>query len=313
MEKIVLEVNNVSKKYGKLTAVDNVSFTVGNNTIMGFLGPNGAGKSTIMNIITGSLSPTLGTVKIMGADIETESIKAKKNVGYLSEIPPLYGDLTVDQYLEFITEAKLGNYKKYKDHVQEKKKLLGIADMGSRLIRNLSKGYKQRVGFVQALIGDPPLIILDEPTVGLDPKQIVEFRKLMLKLKKKHTVLLSSHTMSEINAVCDDVLIINKGKTVAKNSIENLSAEMGSEKKLLLRTDAKQSSVYSLLCETIGTKNVHHDNRDSGKYSVFIIDAEDGYKTNREISTLMMKAGYNILELQDCSMSLEDIFLKLTK
>ena len=227
----VIEINNLVKKYGDHVAVDDLSLTVEPGKIYGFLGPNGAGKSTTMNIITGYLGATSGKVKINGHDIFKEPEEAKKCIGYLPEIPPLYVDMTVREYLDFVAELKKLEKSLRKRYVEEAMETTGITDVSNRMIRNLSKGYRQRVGFAQAILGYPEIIILDEPTVGLDPKQIIEIRELIRKLGEKHTVILSSHILTEISAVCDHVFIISKGKLVASDATENLVSLMSGLRK----------------------------------------------------------------------------------
>ena len=235
----MIEINNLVKKYGDHVAVDDLSLTVEPGKIYGFLGPNGAGKSTTMNIITGYLGATSGEVKINGHDIFKEPEEAKKCIGYLPEIPPLYVDMTVREYLDFVAELKKLEKSLRKRYVEEAMDTTGITDVGNRMIRNLSKGYRQRVGFAQAILGYPDIIILDEPTVGLDPKQIIEIRELIKKLGEKHTVILSSHILTEISAVCDHVFIISKGKLVASDATENLVSLMSGaqEIEVTVRTD----------------------------------------------------------------------------
>ncbi len=218
----MIEVKNLTKRYGKITALDNISFTVDTGEVLGFLGPNGAGKSTTMNIITGYISSTSGTVTVDGSEILEEPKKTKQKIGYLPEIPPLYIDMTVRKYLEFMFDLKRVKLPK-KEHLDEVMRLVGLEQHGERLIKNLSKGYRQRVGFAQALLGNPPVIILDEPTVGLDPKQIIEIRKLIKSLGKKHTVIFSSHVLSEISAACDRIIIIADGKIIADAKTGELS------------------------------------------------------------------------------------------
>ena len=218
----MVEVSNITKCYGDKKAVDNVSFTVNSGEILGFLGPNGAGKSTTMNIITGYLSSSSGTVTIDGCEILDDPKGAKSKIGYLPEIPPLYMDMTVQKYLEFMYDLKKVKLDK-EEHIEEVCRLVKISSVSHRLIKNLSKGYKQRVGLAQALLGNPPVLILDEPTVGLDPKQIIEIRNLVKSLGKKHTVILSSHILSEVQAICDRVVIISNGRVVADELTENLS------------------------------------------------------------------------------------------
>lgn len=220
----MIEVKNLTKNYGNNTAVDDISFSVEGGEILGFLGPNGAGKSTTMNILTGYISSTEGSASVGGIDILADPIAAKRNIGYLPEQPPVYLDMTVNEYLNFVYELKGSKIPK-KSHLNEICELVKITDMRKRLIRNLSKGYRQRVGLAQALIGNPPILILDEPTVGLDPKQIIEIRSLVKKLGKNHTVILSSHILPEVQAVCDKVVIINDGKIVADGTIKELSKD----------------------------------------------------------------------------------------
>ena len=236
----LIEIDNLVKKYGDHVAVDHLSLTVEPGKIYGFLGPNGAGKSTTMNIITGYLGATSGTVTINGHDIFKEPEEAKKCVGYLPEIPPLYTDMTVLEYLNFVAELKKLEKGLRKRYVEEAMETTGILDVKNRMIRNLSKGYRQRVGFAQAILGYPEIIILDEPTVGLDPKQIIEIRDLIRKLGEKHTVILSSHILTEISAVCDHVFIISKGKLVASDSTENLLEQMSGaqEIELIVRSES---------------------------------------------------------------------------
>ena len=241
----VIEINNLVKKYGDHVAVDDLSLTVEPGKIYGFLGPNGAGKSTTMNIITGYLGATSGEVKINGHDIFKEPEEAKKCIGYLPEIPPLYVDMTVREYLDFVAELKKLEKSLRKRYVEEAMDTTGITDVGNRMIRNLSKGYRQRVGFAQAILGYPDIIILDEPTVGLDPKQIIEIRELIKKLGEKHTVILSSHILTEISAVCDHVFIISKGKLVASDATENLVSLISGvqEIEVTVRTDVANAPV----------------------------------------------------------------------
>lgn len=229
----MIQVKNITKTYGMNKAVDNISFTAEEGEILGFLGPNGAGKSTTMNILTGYISSTSGSAFIGGIDILEDPIAAKKKIGYLPEQPPLYSDMTVDEYLNFIYALKKSKLPK-NTHLSEICELVKITDMRKRLIGNLSKGYRQRVGLAQALVGNPPILILDEPTVGLDPKQIIEIRSLIKKLGENHTVILSSHILPEIQAVCDKIVIINEGKIVADGTLEHLRSEFKSDEQLSL-------------------------------------------------------------------------------
>ena len=228
----MISVTGLSKRYGNYLAVSDINFEIKKGEIIGFLGPNGAGKSTIMNILTGYLSMTQGTVTIDGYDIVDYPEQAKKRIGYLPEIPPLYTDMKVREYLEFIYDLKKVKFPK-KPHIDEVLKLVKITDVQNRLIKNLSKGYKQRVGFGAALVGNPDVLILDEPTVGLDPKQIIEIRSLITKLGKNHTIILSSHILSEIQAVCERIIIINRGRLIADDTAENLSNKVSSERTIV--------------------------------------------------------------------------------
>ena len=238
----MIEINHLVKKYGDHIAVNDLSLNIESGKIYGFLGPNGAGKSTTMNIITGYLGATSGEVKINGFDVLAQPEEAKKCVGYLPELPPLYMDMTVLEYMNFVAELKQIPKDKRKSSVKEVMELTKIMDMKDRLIRNLSKGYRQRVGFAQAVIGYPEVIILDEPTVGLDPKQIIEIRELIKKLGEKHTVILSSHILSEISAVCDHIFIISKGKLVASDSTENLTLMMSGVQEIELLVKAEEEA-----------------------------------------------------------------------
>ena len=242
----MIEVKNLTKRYGKITALDDISFTVDTGEVLGFLGPNGAGKSTTMNIITGYISSTSGTVTVDGSEILEEPKKTKQKIGYLPEIPPLYIDMTVRKYLEFMFELKRVKLPK-KEHIDEVMQLVGLEKHGSRLIKNLSKGYRQRVGFAQALLGNPPVIILDEPTVGLDPKQIIEIRKLIKSLGKKHTVIFSSHVLSEISATCDRIIIIADGKIIADAKTGELSGVLTDKRQLLLTAEGSAADIQNEL------------------------------------------------------------------
>ena len=224
----MIEVKNLTKRYGDIKALDDISFTVDTGEVLGFLGPNGAGKSTTMNIITGYISSTSGTVKVDGTEILENPRETKRKIGYLPEIPPLYPEMTVRKYLEFMFDLKKVKLPK-KEHIDEVMRLVKISDVSGRIIKHLSKGYRQRVGFAQALLGNPPVLILDEPTVGLDPQQIIEIRNLIKSLGKKHTVIFSSHVLSEVSAICDRVVLINKGKVICDETPEELKQRTGTD------------------------------------------------------------------------------------
>ena len=307
----MIEVKNLTKQYGQKKAVDNLSFTVNDGEILGFLGPNGAGKSTTMNMLTGYISSTSGQALINGVDILDDPMKAKKDIGYLPEIPPLYLDMTVKEYLNFIYDLKKCKLPR-KAHLAEVCELVKITDVYERIIRNLSKGYKQRVGLAQALIGNPPILILDEPTVGLDPKQIIEIRTLIKRLGKKHTVILSSHILSEIQAVCDHVIIINKGKIAANDTTENLTANISADTRLIARIDGSREEILKVIKAIPGVISVLADmEREPGIYD-YEIEVKDGVDIRRELFKRIVARNWVMLGLKSTEMSLEDIFLKIT-
>ena len=306
----MIEINNLVKKYGEHVAVDHLSLTVEPGKIYGFLGPNGAGKSTTMNIITGYLGATSGTVTINGHDIFKEPEEAKKCVGYLPEIPPLYADMTVLEYLNFVAELKKLQKSLRKRYVEEAMETTGILDVKNRMIRNLSKGYRQRVGFAQAILGYPEIIILDEPTVGLDPKQIIEIRDLIKKLGEKHTVILSSHILTEISAVCDHVFIISKGKLVASDSTENLLDQMSGAQEIELTVRSEADRAKALLEEI---EYVDHADLKDAKEGSILIRAKSGNDIREEVFQLMAANHLPVLEMRTVTKSLEDVFLQITQ
>ena len=306
----MIEINNLVKKYGEHVAVDHLSLTVEPGKIYGFLGPNGAGKSTTMNIITGYLGATSGTVTINGHDIFKEPEEAKKCVGYLPEIPPLYADMTVLEYLNFVAELKKLQKSLRKRYVEEAMETTGILDVKNRMIRNLSKGYRQRVGFAQAFLGYPEMIILDEPTVGLDPKQIIEIRDLIKKLGEKHTVILSSHILTEISAVCDHVFIISKGKLVASDSTENLLDQMSGAQEIELTVRSEADRAKALLEEI---EYVDHADLKDAKEGSILVRAKSGNDIREEVFRLMAENHIPVLEMRTVTKSLEDVFLQITQ
>lgn len=308
----MIEVTNLTKKYGKHTAVDHLSFRVEKGQIYGFLGPNGAGKSTTMNIITGYLAPSQGTVIVNGKDIQKEPEEAKKCIGYLPELPPVYADMTVEEYLRFAAELKKIPKAQRAEQVAKVMEMTRITDMKKRLIRNLSKGYKQRVGLAQAILGDPEVIILDEPTVGLDPKQIIEIRDLIRSLGKNHTVILSSHILSEVSAVCDHIMIISHGKLVASDSPEGLQNLMSGSGWLELEVKGNWEKIQTVISTVEGVKDVENcGEKEGGSVKVHVTSAE---KTDiREaVFYALAEAKLPILFMQYSEKSLEDIFLELT-
>ena len=308
----MIQVSNLSKKYGSHVAVDNVSFTVNDGEILGFLGPNGAGKSTTMNIVTGYLSATSGNVSIDGYDILENPNEAKMRIGYLPEQPPLYIDMTVQEYLYFIYDLKKVKFPKA-PHIDEICRLVKIDHVKGRLIKNLSKGYRQRVGIAQALVGNPDVLILDEPTVGLDPKQIIEIRTLITELGKNHTVILSSHILSEIQAVCERVIVINHGKIVADDTPGNLSKALSDDHTLTVRVGGPRTDVLKLLATIPGVKNATCIGMQETNSNDFIVEPDGLTDVRRAIFARLSERKWPILLMQSNELSLEQIFLRLTE
>ena len=308
----MIEVRNLVKKHGNHVAVNHLNFTVEKGKIYGFLGPNGAGKSTTMNMITGYIASTEGEVLIDGHNILEEPEVAKKKIGYLPEIPPLYQDMTVQEYLNFAAELKVIPKEKRKANIEEVMSTTKIIEVKNRLIKNLSKGYKQRVGLAQALLGYPEIIILDEPTVGLDPKQIIEIRDLIKSLGQKHTVILSSHILSEVSAVCDHVLIIDKGKLVASDTPENLGKLMSGANSLELTVKGQESEIRKALDMVENIQEViYHDSliQDACDFTIKLSGNQD---MRENIFFALAEVKCPILKMQSSNMSLEEVFLKLT-
>ncbi len=307
----MIEVKNLTKHYGSKKAVNDLSFTVQDGEILGFLGPNGAGKSTTMNILTGYISATDGQALINGIDILDDPIAAKKDIGYLPEQPPLYLDMTVKEYLNFIYDLKKCKIPR-QAHIEDVCKLVKITDVYERVIKHLSKGYKQRVGMAQALINNPKILILDEPTVGLDPKQILDIRNLIKRLGKKHTVILSSHILSEIQAVCDRIVIINGGVIVADDTTENLTNMTMGERSFTARIDGPREEVIKVIKTIPGVEKVTAEmEREPGIYD-FEIEADEKSDIRRDLFRRMADRNWCILGLRSNAMTLEDIFLKIT-
>lgn len=308
----MIEVENLTKKYGSHVAVDNLSFRVERGMIYGFLGPNGAGKSTTMNMMTGYIAATSGTVKINGYDILKNPEQAKKSIGYLPELPPVYPDMIVYEYLRFVAELKKVKKNERQVQIEDVMKQTQIEDVKGRLIKNLSKGYKQRVGLAQAIIGYPEVIILDEPTVGLDPKQIIEIRELIRELAKKHTIILSSHILSEVSAVCNHIMIISKGKLVASDTPEGLMTLLKGGRQMKLSVLGEQSKVEELLQSMESVKDFSmQPPRAEGMVSVNI-RTEDTEDIRVELFHRLAAADMPIMELSLSEKSLEDVFLELT-
>lgn len=308
----MIEVKNLVKKYGNHTAVDHLNFTIEEGHVYGFLGPNGAGKSTTMNIMTGYLGATEGEVLINGHDILKEPEEAKKQIGYLPELPPLYMEMTVREYLEFVAELKGIAKNKREEAINEVEKMVKIWEVENRLIRNLSKGYRQRVGLAQAVLGFPEIIILDEPSVGLDPKQIIEIRELIRQLAKKHTVILSSHILAEVREVCDYILIISKGKLVASDTPENLERNLGDSDLIEIETKASPDEVRRILETVDGIRSISTKHLENG-----ITWAQVQEKKNTDIREKVFQAFAQkhqpLLKLNPLQVSLEDVFMELTQ
>lgn len=307
----MIEVQHLSKHYGDKKAVDDISFKAEDGEILGFLGPNGAGKSTTMNILTGYISCTEGKALIDGIDILENPIKAKSKIGYLPEQPPLYLDMTVKEYLNFIYDLKKCKLPK-NSHLKDICNLVRIDHVYNRIIKNLSKGYKQRVGLAQALVGNPNVLILDEPTVGLDPNQIIEIRSLIKKLGKNHTVILSSHILSEVQAVCDKIVVINDGKIVADDTEDNLSKALDNEHRILARIDGNKDKVMACINAIEDVESCSAEIMREENVWEYRIEAKEGADVRRKLFTAMAENGFYILELKSSELSLEDIFLKLT-
>lgn len=309
---VMIEVKDLVKKYGSHLAVDGLNFKVEKGQIYGFLGPNGAGKSTTMNMITGYLASTSGTITIDGHDILKEPEEAKKRIGYLPELPPLYPDMTVSEYLKFVSELKKIKKTERQKMIDEVMEMTRITEVKDRLIRNLSKGYKQRVGLAQAILGYPEVIILDEPTVGLDPKQIIEIRDLIKSLSKKHTVILSSHILSEVSAICDHILIISKGKLVASDTPDHLSKLMSGTNSLALTVKTDLEKAHQLFKDFKKIKSIEiHDSTIRGAQDM-ILQMEGTEDIREAIFYQCAEKKCPILQMKQNNMSLEDVFLELT-
>ncbi|MBQ3055330.1 MAG: ATP-binding cassette domain-containing protein [Oscillospiraceae bacterium] len=309
----MIEVVGLTKKYGSNLAVDNISFSIQKGEIVGFLGPNGAGKSTTMNIITGYLSATSGSVKINGYDVLDDPIEARKCIGYLPEQPPLYLDMTVNEYLRFVYNLKKVSHKGREVHISEVCRLVGIEHVRNRIVGNLSKGYKQRVGLAQALIGDPEVLILDEPTVGLDPNQIIEIRNMIRTLGKERTIILSTHILPEVNAVCERVLMINAGKIVANDTTENITETTAAGKQYLVRVEGPQSAVLAVLNNMEGITSAKVQKEGEPGAFDYLIQTDNESDIRKTLVLALAKQEFAVLSFQAVGTSLEDVFSELTK
>ena len=307
----MIEVRNLTKRYGPKKAVDNISFTAEDGQVLGFLGPNGAGKSTTMNILTGYISSTEGEALINGVDILEDPIKAKSFIGYLPEMPPLYFDMTVNEYLDFVYSLKKCKMPK-RSHLNEICEIVKLEDVRGRLIKNLSKGYKQRVGFAQALVGNPKVLILDEPTVGLDPKQIIEIRTLIKRLGRNHTVILSSHILPEVQAVCDRIVVINKGRIVANDNADSLARNLSADHKLVMQIEGADEDIKKILSSVTDVERVFVGRQIDEKVWEYHIEAKEGSDVRLDIFRKLASRNYPILMMKSNELSLEEVFLKLT-
>lgn len=306
----MIEINNLVKNYGSKFALDDISFKVAKGEIVGFLGPNGAGKSTTMNILTGYLSSTSGEAKVGGIDILENPNEAKKLIGFLPEQPPLYIDMTVEEYLNFVYEIKACKLKR-KAHIDEVMKVTKIDDVRHRLIKNLSKGYKQRVGIAQALIGNPPIIIFDEPTVGLDPKQIIEIRNLIRNLGKSHTVILSTHILSEVQSVCDRIIIINEGKIIADEKTESITQAVEDNRRYSVKVCGPVREVQNTLSGIPGVISAEQTGERELDSYTYIIESEKGVDIRKPLFYAMSERGWPIVGLEAVGMNLEEVFIKI--
>ena len=310
---ILIEVRNLTKIYGQHRAIDNINFTIDAGEVVGFLGPNGAGKTTTMNIMTGFIAATSGDVTINGVDIVAEPELAKANIGYLPDTPPVYGDMRISEYLNFVADIK-GIRKGRADTIKHVMDAVRISDMGKRLIKNLSRGYKQRVGLAQAMLGNPKVIIMDEPTIGLDPKQIIDMREVIKNLGKKHTVILSSHILQEVSAVCDRVLIINRGKIVAAGTPEGLSESLTKgASKMQVRVKGEREQIQKALVEFSAITDTSMESGLEPGTVDLLLSGEEGADIREAIFRCMSKNNFPILLMKPTEMTLEEIFLSLTE
>ena len=309
----MIEVKNVTKKYESFVAVDNISFTINDGEVVGFLGPNGAGKSTTMNMITGYIEQTEGNIIVDGFDTIKKSKKAKKEIGYMPEGVPLYTDLTVKEFVTYMAELRKVERKLKKEKVQEVLKETGLDGMQNKLIKNLSRGQKQRVSLAGTLVADPKILILDEPTVGLDPKQITEIRSLIKNLGKKHTVILSSHILSEVSQICDRVIIINNGKIVAVDTPENLEKKVSDSNKVYVTVEDKEGKIENIKEKIKGIKEIKLIKENEDKTKQYEITGESDINLNKTIFNEFAKEEITIVEMKKSEATLEDAFMKIIK
>jgi ABC-2 type transport system ATP-binding protein len=308
----LIEVQGLTKAYGSVTAVDHVSFTVNKGEILGFLGPNGAGKTTTMRILTGFMPATSGTAKIAGFDVFNDSLEVRRRIGYLPEVPPVYPDMSVESYLDFVTQIKSVPPEKRRDRINDALAKTSLVDKRHELIKRLSRGYKQRVGIAQALVHDPEVIILDEPTVGLDPKQIIEVRHLIKGLAGTHTIILSTHILPEVSMTCDRVVIINKGKIAAVDTPQNLTRQLKGGQRIRLEVNAPEAALREALSQVQGASRIQVESAGSDGHLAVNVEAAAGKDIRSDLAAKIIEKGWPLFELRGISLSLEDIFLQLT-
>ena len=309
---IEVEVKNLTKAFGPITAVDAISFSVNKGEILGFLGPNGAGKTTTMRILTGYMPATSGTAAIAGYDVFNDSLEVRRRIGYLPEAPPVYADMSVESYLEFVARIKNVPAERQRERVADALEKTNIGDKRGELIKRLSRGYKQRVGLAQALVHDPEVIILDEPTVGLDPKQIIEVRHLIKGLAGSHTIILSTHILPEVSMTCDRVVIINKGKVAAVDTPQNLTTRLKGGQRIRVEVRAPEKPLENLLAQIPGAHRVTVERAGADGRVTATIETESGRDIRSQVAAAIVEKGYPLFELRGVSLSLEDIFLELT-
>lgn len=307
----MIKVENVTKKYGSFVAVDNISFEIGEGEIIGFLGPNGAGKTTTMSMITGFIEPTEGKIEIDGYDISKKAKKAKREIGYMPENVPLYNDLTVKEFITYMAELKKVKRKEKKEEVQRVIKATQIDDVQNKLIKNLSRGYKQRVSMAGALVGNPKVLLLDEPTVGLDPKQVTEIRSLIKSLGKNHTVILSSHILSEISQICEKVIIINKGKIIAQDTPQNLEEKVTTENSLMVTVEDKENKFEEIIKNIEDVTAINLLNTNSDGTIKYLVKSKEEKDIRKDVFEAAAKNGITILEIKKSEVTLEDAFINL--
>lgn len=308
----MIEVQDLTKEYSSVKAVDHVSFSVNKGEILGFLGPNGAGKTTTMRILTGYMPATSGTARVAGYDVFTDSLEVRRRIGYLPEAPPVYPDMTVADYLDFVARIKNVPAEKRAARVNDAMEKTNITDKREQIIKRLSRGYKQRVGLAQALVHDPDVIILDEPTVGLDPKQIIEVRHLIKGLAGEHTIILSTHILPEVSMTCDRVVIINKGKIVAVDTPEHLTTQLKGGQRIRLEVQAAEQPLQELLAQIPGTNGVQIEAVRPDGHVTAIVEAAEGTDIRSQVAARVVEKGWPLFELRGMSLSLEEIFLELT-